>query len=467
MPPAKRSRVSGKPAGVAAVVRGLPASDSASRRELAVLLGSAAAVSGVEAAVGCTKRGLWETSLPTTTRWPPSASAAAERHPVSPIKSCQDTCVLHPLRPMCRRGAGPCEAQVYQFLRRLPASRRRQVLARHLSQAQRQVLELWILARHRRDQRCRRLSSLRVGRPRGSSYASAGVASGKRSTVSDLIGRVVVARPAAAAVYVQRHCRHGRISFRACVTIGPLRLQGPYAACRAEAERQAAALVRVRERLARLAAGTVASVGHRSHEAVSLAPATRGSDCWGATWARRLWALLDQERSSTLAHRGGIGNVRLSGHGVVAARAILGVSLGTPSFRLTSLERLEAALVAWHRLQVALDELAKWPGDAGRGPQLSRTGPQDAGFGWHQFREAYAEVWANAGRSARSLAVRMAVMDARFDAKAAARAVSSAAPSCGYGTGNVASEAQQAATARLRILCPRRGRDAVAGGTTR
>lgn len=307
------------------------------------------------------------------------------------------------------------EARIYRLLRRQPPQARRALLTRHFTEEQRRALEFWIL---------------RQPRGPGNTCGQAAAAGGQRCNGSD--SRLCshkeprgIKREKAESYGIQHHARGRKKLYRACVTAGPLRICTGYCDSLAETKRHLAVLLRIRARVnQRAAAAEPRAAGARSTAQVE-SPRGLRPQCYmpgcrqgcaqdGKLEARLREALMEEPRVAGLDASK---DLRLRCFATVAR-------LSTPSFPVAEGgDGVEAGLCAWRRLRGAVVAAQDARAATSIAAQLSsELGDSVAGSGpaWQQLREAYASVWAEAGRNPVRLEARLRRLDARFATKMAA-----------------------------------------------
>mmetsp|Transcript_124554 Transcript_124554/g.240315 ORF Transcript_124554/g.240315 Transcript_124554/m.240315 type:complete len:453 (+) Transcript_124554:118-1476(+) len=270
------------------------------------------------------------------------------------------------------------EAKLYKLLQKLPADVRRELLEHRFTEGQRLALEQWILEQRRSAHKGSSTTALGHGGPDSMPW-------GQKARV----------RPSARSgiVGVQSRLKSGRLFYRASAMMGPFRLTTGYSIQLERAHRHLQVLLRIRDRVAGVADSGTGTGQHIQ------APALE----------QRFRAALAQEPPAVLSTEE-VARLRIYFYATIPAGLWVGRRLHTPSFSMKS-GGLEAGLRAWRRLSGARG--LAYCGLVNRHTILHHHGPQELDAVWGRLRQAYVEIWTEAGQSQQQVAAKLRAMERR------------------------------------------------------
>lgn len=280
-----------------------------------------------------------------------SASAAPVERAPQGAKEASKLVMAKLDRGSCSRSKRCMEAKLYALLRKLAPGERRSLLIRCFTEQQRLALERWILA-HRGAQGVH-ISKANVVHPRS------------RTGIGG----------------IESHLRNGRWLYRASATAGPFRMTTGYLKELSDALRHRLVLSRIGSRVATAGPAEDGGVEETFRRALTEEPRTAGF--------------------SSAAE------LKLRFFGLIPAKCWVGRSLRTPSFEAGG-RGLEEGLHAWRRLSSARSEVYCGPAAV-----LCYHHPDEVVLAWHKLREAYIQVWTDAGCCPRLVASRLRALDQR------------------------------------------------------
>lgn len=333
----------------------------------------------------------------------PTLRSSARESPGSTLPSGRDA--------NCKSGV--FESKLFRLLKRLPLAHRRALIARSLSQNQRKALERWMLARrskliarkHLRDLRSakRAPDSPSAKRLKRTSYEEwAGLEAFEkhvfqhvgihpRSGFENLSSksRRTSCHPKSStgvAGIITHRPRGGRVYYRASIGCGPFRLFSKTAHCLPSALQRLKALSEVQEKFEVTAGWKRGSAG-----------------CADAAMSFRR-AFLQEPVDPAAAHTSPKGVV-LGFCFTIHAKFWIGKVLYSPRFACTA-AGVASGIDAWEKLQEARNSV--YHGPTNRFKSLARHhSTKELEAAWLRIRDAYLEMWEQAGRARSTSAQRL------------------------------------------------------------